>query len=162
MFSELLSNSGEKIFLEAVDQFFDLKLQSEGDDSKFFPSEKASQIEFHETEIEASLENLNVKFCESLDDIENDKDSSTEVDSEESMSSDLSIKKTLFSTDIFTTNSILISKEKLRLKQYYIEQIELVNQIKAIFFQDKPSNDKHEINSDISNVYNNNDQKRYI
>lgn len=162
MFSELLSNSGEKIFLEAVDQFFDLKPQSEGNDSKFFPSEKASQIEFYETEIEASLENLNVKFCESLDDIENDKDSSTEVDSEESMNSDLSTKKTLFSSDIFTTNSILISKEKLRLKQYYIEQVELVNKIKAIFFKDKPSNDKNEINSDISNIYSNNDQKRYI
>ena len=139
MFSELLSNSGEKIFIQAIDQFFDL--QSEGEESNLFPSEKTSPIKFDESEIEASLENLNVKFCESLDLIENDKDNSTEVDSEESLSTDLSNKKTLCSADIFNINSDLVSKEKERINAYYIEQIELVNKIKAIFFQDKPKID---------------------
>ena len=110
MFSELLSNSGEKIFIQAIDQFFDL--QSEGEESNLFPSEKTSPIKFDESEIEASLENLNVKFCESLDLIENDKDNSTEGDSEESLSTDLSNKKTLCSADIFNINSDLVSKEK--------------------------------------------------
>ena len=141
MFSELLSNSGEKIFIQAIDQFFDLQIQSEGEESNLFPSEKTSPIKFDESEIEASLENLNVKFCESLDSIENDKDNSTEVDSEESLSTDLSNKKTICSTDLFNISSDLVSKEKERIKAYYIEQIELVNKIKAIFFQDKPKSD---------------------
>ena len=139
MFSELLSNSGEKIFIQAIDQFFDL--QSDDHESTSLPSHNPSPIKFDESEIEASLENLNVKFCESLDLIENDKDNSTEVDSEDSLSTDLSNKKTLCSGDIFNINSDLVSKEKERIKAYYIEQIELVNKIKAIFFQHKPKID---------------------
>ena len=129
MFSELLSNSGEKIFLQAIDQFFDLNMVQR-DDSQLFPSEKA--IDFDETEIEASLENLNVKFCESLDSIEND---STEIDSEESISSEVSNKRSIFACDLFNINGDMISKERLKLMKYYSEQVDLVNKVKAIFFQ---------------------------
>lgn len=129
MFSELLSNSGEKIFIQAIDQCFDLELSI--NDSVSFPSENSS-------EIEASLENLNVKFCESLDSVEEDKDNSTEVDSEDSLSSDLPNKKTLTSRDLFNISSDFLLKEKERLKMYYTEQVELVNKIKAIFFKEKP------------------------
>lgn len=129
MFSELLSNSGEKIFLQAIDQFFDLNMVQR-DDSQLFPSEKA--IDFDETEIEASLENLNVKFCESLDSIEND---STEIDSEESISSEVSNKRSIFACDLFNINGDMISKERLKLLSYYSEQVDLVNKVKAIFFQ---------------------------
>ena len=129
MFSELLSNSGEKIFLQAIDQFFDLNMVQR-DDSQLFPSEKA--IDFDETEIEASLENLNVKFCESLDSIEND---STELDSEESISSELSNKKNIFACDVFNISGDVISREKLKLMKYYSEQVELVNKVKERFFQ---------------------------
>ena len=125
MFSELLSNSGEKIFLQAIDQFFDLNM-AQRDDSQLFPSEKA--IDFDETEIEASLENLNVKFCESLNSIEND---STEIDSEESISSELSNKK-LVACDVFNISGEVISREKLKLMKYYSE---LVNKAKERFFQ---------------------------
>ena len=117
MFSELLSNSGEKIFLQAIDQFFDLNM-AQRDDSQLFSSEKA--IDFDETEIEASLENLNVKFCESLDSIEND---STELDSEESISSELSNKKNIFACDVFNISGDVISREKLKLMKYYSEQV---------------------------------------
>ena len=129
MFSELLSNSGEKIFLQAIDQFFDLNM-AQRDDSQLFSSEKA--IDFDETEIEASLENLNVKFCESLDSIEND---STEIDSEESISSEVSNKRSIFACDLFNINGDMISKERLKLMKYYTEQVDLVNKVKAIFFQ---------------------------
>ena len=129
MFSELLSNSGEKIFIQAIDQCFDLELSI--NDSVSFPSENSY-------EIEASLENLNVKFCESLDSVEEDKDNSTEVDSEDSLSSDLPNKKTLTSRDLFNISSDFLLKEKERLKMYYTEQVELVNKIKAIFFKEKP------------------------
>ena len=125
MFSELLSNSGEKIFLQAIDQFFDLNM-AQRDDSQLFPSEKA--IDFDETEIEASLENLNVKFCESLNSIEND---STEIDSEESISSELSNKK-LVACDVFNISGEVISREKLKLMKYYSE---MVNKAKERFFQ---------------------------
>ena len=128
MFSELLSNSGEKIFLQAIDQFFDLNM-AQRDDSQLFSSEKA--IDFDETEIEASLENLNVKFCESLDSIEND---STEIDSEESISSEVSNKRSIFACDLFNINGDMISKERLKLMKYYSEQVDLVNKVKAIFF----------------------------
>ena len=129
MFSELLSNSGEKIFLQAIDQFFDLNM-AQRDDSQLFSSEKA--IDFDETEIEASLENLNVKFCESLDSIEND---STEIDSEESISSEVSNKRSIFACDLFNINGDMISKERLKLMKYYSEQVDLVKKVKAIFFQ---------------------------
>ena len=129
MFSELLSNSGEKIFLQAIDQFFDLNM-AQRDDSQLFSSEKA--IDFDETEIEASLENLNVKFCESLDSIEN---VSTEIDSEESISSEVSNKRSIFACDLFNINGDMISKERVKLMKYYSEQVDLVNKVKAIFFQ---------------------------
>lgn len=129
MFSELLSNSGEKIFLQAIDQFFDLNM-AQRDDSQLLPSEKA--IDFDETEIEASLENLNVKFCESLDSIEND---STELDSEESISSELSNKRSILACDVFSISGDMISRERLKLMKYYSEQVDLVNKVKAIFFQ---------------------------
>ena len=141
MFSELLSNSGEKIFLQAIDQFFDLNM-AQRDDSQLFSSEKA--IDFDETEIEASLENLNVKFCERLDSIEND---STEIDSEESISSEVSNKRSIFACDLFNINGDMISKERLKLMKYYSEQVDLVNKVKAIFFQKNLKEKKtHELN----------------
>ena len=140
MFSELLSNSGERIFIQAIDQCFELELSI--NDSVSFPSDNSS-------EIEASLENLNVKFCESLDSVEEDRDNSTEVDSEDSLSSELPNKKTLTSRDLFNISSDFLLKEKERLKMYYTEQVELVNKIKAIFFKEKPS-----VKNDDDVIYN--------
>ena len=140
MFSELLSNSGERIFIQAIDQCFELELSI--NDSVSFPSDNSS-------EIEASLENLNVKFCESLDSVEEDRDNSTEVDSEDSLSSELPNKKILTSRDLFNISSDLLLKEKERLKIYYTEQVELVNKIKAIFFKEKPN-----VKNDNDVIYN--------
>ena len=140
MFSELLSNSGERIFIQAIDQCFELELSI--NDSVSLPSDNSS-------EIEASLENLNVKFCESLDSVEEDRDNSTEVDSEDSLSSELPNKKTLTSRDLFNISSDFLLKEKERLKIYYTEQVELVNKIKAIFFKEKPN-----VKNDNDVIYN--------
>ena len=140
MFSELLSNSGERIFIQAIDQCFELELSI--NDSVSFPSDNSS-------EIEASLENLNVKFCESLDSVEEDRDNSTEVDSEDSLSSELPNKKILTSRDLFNISSDFLLKEKERLKMYYTEQVELVNKIKAIFFKEKPN-----VKNDNDVIYN--------
>ena len=140
MFSELLSNSGERIFIQAIDQCFELELSI--NDSVSFPSDNSS-------EIEASLENLNVKFCESLDSVEEDRDNSTEVDSEDSLCSELPNKKTLTSRDLFNISSDFLLKEKERLKIYYTEQVEWVNKIKAIFFKEKPN-----VKNDNDVIYN--------
>lgn len=140
MFSELLSNSGERIFIQAIDQCFELELSI--NDSVSFPSDNSS-------EIEASLENLNVKFCESLDSVEEDRDNSTEVDSEDSLCLELPNKKTLTSRDLFNISSDFLLKEKERLKIYYTEQVELVNKIKAIFFKEKPN-----VKNDNDVIYN--------
>ena len=81
MFAEMLSNSDEKIFLEAIDQFFE-------QESSFNYIEKD---DFDYSDIE--IEKMSDKFCDSLD--EDDcgantnnitKDNSTELDSEEAQS----------------------------------------------------------------------------
>ncbi len=81
MFAEMLSNTDEKIFLEAIDQFFE-------QESSFNYIEKD---DFDYSDIE--IEKMSDKFCDSLDEddcganINNiTKDNSTELDSEEAQS----------------------------------------------------------------------------
>ena len=84
MFAEMLLNSEVKIFLEAIDQFF----------------EQESPINYFENEdfdvSDIEIEKMNDKFCDSLDEDEDvvdkvnlnntNKDISTEFDSEEAPS----------------------------------------------------------------------------
>ena len=67
MFSELLSNSDKCIFLQAVDEFFDNKklMNASSLELNVSPS-SSSSITSEDSSIEAYLEDLNVKFYESL------------------------------------------------------------------------------------------------
>ena len=136
MFSELLSNTDESIFLQAVDEFFDCKktfnTPSEDLNTLSSSSSSSSSITSEDCSIEAYLEDLNVKFYESLNE-SNDKDVSTEDDSEESDSSDSAVKKIYVKTFIKESSSDLISKEAMRLKCFYLEQIEVRKKIKEMF-----------------------------
>ena len=84
MFAEMLLNSEEKIFLEAIDQFFEQES----------PINSFENEDFDVSDIE--IEKMNDKFCDSLDEDEDvvdkvnlnntNKDISTEFDSEEAPS----------------------------------------------------------------------------
>ena len=80
MFAEMLSNSDEKIFLEAIDQFFEQEM----------PINCIENSDFDCSDIE--IEKMNDKFCDSLDEDDSGnicnnitKDNSSEFDSEEAI-----------------------------------------------------------------------------
>ena len=132
MFSELLSNSDKCIFLQAVDEFFDNKklMNASALELNVSPS-SSSSITSEDSSIEAYLEDLNVKFYESLNE-SNDKDISTEFDSEESDSSDGSSRK-IYVKNFIKNTSDAINAQVIQVKNFYMEQIELRNKIKAMF-----------------------------
>ena len=132
MFSELLSNSDKCIFLQAVDEFFDNKklMNASALELNVSPS-SSSSITSEDSSIEAYLEDLNVKFYESLNE-SNDKDISTEFDSEESDSSDGSSHK-IYVKNFIKNTSDAINATVIQVKNFYMEQIELRNKIKAMF-----------------------------
>lgn len=137
MFSELLSNTDESIFLQAVDEYFDKKKSintlSEDVNTLSSPSTSSSSTTSEDDDsIEAYLEDLNVKFYESLNE-SNDKDISTEDDSEESDSYDNSIKKMFVKSFIKENINELIAKEIMKVKGFYVEQIEVRKKIKEMF-----------------------------
>ena len=136
MFSELLSNTDESIFLQAVDEYFDKKksINTSSDDVNTLssPSSSSSTTSEDDDSIEAYLEDLNVKFYESLNE-SNDKDISTEDDSDESDSYDNSIKKMFVKSFIKENINELIEKEITKVKGFYIEQIEVRKKIKEMF-----------------------------
>ena len=133
MFSELLSNTDESIFLQAVDEYFDKKksINTSSDDVNTLSSSSSTTSEDDDS-IEAYLEDLNVKFYESLNE-SNDKDISTEDDSDESDSYDNSIKKMFVKSFIKENINELIEKEITKDKGFYIEQIEVRKKIKEMF-----------------------------
>ena len=116
MFAEMLINSDEKIFLEAIDQFFE-------QDSSFNYIENG---DFDSSDIE--IEKMNDKFCDSLD--EDDccgncnkslKDISTEFDSEDASSHGniFPMRKKLFVHDFLIINQENINRTKNQVKEYY-------------------------------------------
>jgi len=124
MFAEMLSNSNEKIFLEAIDQIFDQE-------------NPVSNVENPDLrDFNPEMEKMYDKFCDSLDEdlLGGDgksliKDYSTEFESEEASShgSLLFPKKKIFLHDYLIINRENINKTKnLILKEYYakLEMIE--------------------------------------
>ena len=158
MFSELLSNTDESIFLQAVDEFFDKKKSintpSEEVNTLSSPSTSSSTTS-EDYSIEAYLEDLNVKFYESLNE-SNDKDVSTEDDSEESDSFDNSIKKLYVKNFIKESIGDLITKEVMKVKGFYMEQIEVRKKIKEMF--NVSSQKENKTMSDNKNNNNNNNK----
>ena len=101
MYSELLQNSDEKVLIIAVDQRFinnDKLLEEEENIS----NDIIKELDY-ETDIN-SLEKLNVKFCESLDFSYDEKEISTENDSDNSSINEQN-KKFIFVNEFLNVNN---------------------------------------------------------
>ena len=127
MFAEMLLNSDEKIFLEAIDQFF----------------EEESSINYIENgdfdNFDLEIEKMNDKFYDSLDEddccakINNlSKDISTEFDSEDalSQSSIFCPKKKLFMHDLLIINQENINKAKKRVLLENFSKLQMIEKFK--------------------------------
>ena len=124
MFAEMLANSNEKIFLEAIDQFF----------------EEESPINYIENEdfdiSDIEIEKMNDRFCDSLDEDEDDcrvlnntnKDISTEFDSEEASThyNIFPAKKKLLMNDFLIINQENIYKTKNQVLYDYCSRLQII------------------------------------
>ena len=119
MFAEMLSNSNETIFIEAIDQYF----EEESSDSM------CQSDDF--TDFDFKIEKMNDKFCDSLDEENksNIKDTSTELDSDEaSFQYSLFVpKKKLFISDYLFINQANINKIKQKVLAEYLALIRQMN-----------------------------------
>ena len=129
MFAEMLSNSDEKIFLEAIDQCFEQDWTinyKENDDFNCSDTE---------------IEKMNDKFCDSLDEdncdcganiSSNNKDISTEYDSEENstQSNIYPTKKKLFLSDYLTINQENVNKTKNQLLKEYCSKLQMIEKFR--------------------------------
>jgi hypothetical protein len=143
MFIELLPKIEEKIFLEAIDQNFELMNNLKLEIKKSLSSTDKDFKEKNPFEI--SLEKLNVKFCESLEIDENDKEISTDDVSDDSSVNNENNKKILMINDIFNINKKSIENAKQKVIDLYNNNLKLINKIKAIF-DDKNNNEKNDNN----------------
>ena len=146
MYSELLQNSEEKLLLIAIDQRFinNENIKEEEEKRKEIKNEKNNE---KYNSLEISLENLNVKFCESLDLSDSEKEISTEGDSDNSSVSEQQNKKFLFVNNFINFNKDEIKKIQDKIINEYHNQNKLRDMIKAIFknnnsekFKNKNSN----------------------
>ena len=112
MFAEMLSHTEEIIFLEAIDQYF----------------ESNPEIEPINDELNESTEQMNIKFCEKLDENEN---ISTENESYDSSSENKpennSPNKYLLMKDFVYINQEQINELKTEIYDNYKKQIEIKN-----------------------------------
>ena len=124
MFAEMLPNSNETIFIEAIDQYF----EEESSDSM------CQSDDF--TDFDFKIEKMNDKFCDSLDEENksNIKDTSTELDSDEaSFQYSLFVpKKKLFISDYLFINQTNINKIKNKVLAEYLPLILQKNDQKLI------------------------------
>ena len=117
MFAEMLSHSEERIFLEAIDQYFesDTEFESKNDESN------------------ENLEQMNVKFCDKLEE-EEEENNSTETESYDSYYQNKkdNKKKFLMMKDYININKDFINEFIEKIYDSYKSQVELKNKIKAI------------------------------
>lgn len=129
LFAEMLTNTNEKIFLEAIDQFFE-------QDSSF------NYIESNDLDTsDIEIEKMNDKFCDSLD--EDDccavfnntiKDISTELDSEDASSHGniFPTKKKLFLHDFLIINQENIYKTQIQVYKDFCSKIQMKEKFKSV------------------------------
>ena len=117
MFAEMLSHSEEIIFLEAIDQYFE-------SDSEFSDSKNDESNE--------NLEQMNVKFCEKLE--EDEENNSTENESYDSYFQNKkdNKKKFLVIKDYININKDFINEFIEKIYDSYKSQVELREKIKTI------------------------------
>ena len=130
MFAEMLTNYNEKIFLEAIDQFFE-------QDS----SENYAEIDdLDNSSIE--IEKMNDKFCDSLDEDDSGtimnnttKDISSEADLEEvNINNNIfPTKKKLFVHDFLIINQENIYKTKNRVLKDYCSKLQMIENFRNVW-----------------------------
>ena len=130
MFAEMLTNSDEKIFLEAIDQFFEQEssinyIENEDFDNSFI-----------------GIEKMNDKFCDSLDEVDcgangnsTNKDISTELDSEDvsSHGNIFPTKKKLFVHDFLIINQENIYKTKNQVLKDYCSKLQMIENFRNVW-----------------------------
>ena len=139
MFAEMLNNTKEKIFLEAIDQYFenqyfeDVNLinQEVSIDSKIKPGEDKAESNL-DVEKETDIEIMNIKFYESLDfDSNNEiKDVSTDLESEDSSNTEKIFIKI---SDYLNFNKESIENNNKKVLKSYRNQIIFEEKIKDLF-----------------------------
>ena len=152
MFAEMLIHSEEKIFLEAIDQYFENEFFDDINvKAKEILIEKSNKIlEGCETESqidkekETDIEIMNIKFYEALNNNNNEiKDISTDFESEDN---NLNHEKVI----IKISDCLIISKEsieqnKQKIFKEYEKQIVLEEKIKDLFKKEKNNNNNNSI-----------------
>jgi hypothetical protein len=140
MYSELLQNSEEKVLIIAIDQRFinNDKTNEEEDNNS---NELIKELNY-ENEMN-SLEKLNVKFCESLDFSDDEKELSTEIDSDNLSINENQNKKFIYVNDFLNINNDVIKEIQNNLINKYNNHINLIDKIKAIFKNDKKQDNKN-------------------
>jgi hypothetical protein len=130
MFAEMLHNSDEKIFLEAIDQFFE-------QESSINYIEKEDFVNF-----DLEIEKMNDKFYDSLDEdiccgnaTNLSKDISTEFDSEDasSQSSLFLPKKKFFLHDLLIINQENINKTKKKVLEDYCSKLQMIEKFRNVW-----------------------------
>ena len=118
MFSEMLLNSNETIFLQAVDEFFN---NSPHINFKSNTNNNSNEENANSSDLQGYLEQMNIKFYESLDDFEPDiKDASTIGDFDDSVNSEGLLKETIMVNDFIIVNEKSISMAKDNIRKYYM------------------------------------------
>ena len=156
MFAEMLTHSEEKIFLEAIDQYFenesfdDLEINKQvlliNNCTKLVEKEEESQID---KDKETDIEIMNIKFYEALNIDKNEiKDISTDFESEDN---NLNPEKTFIKiSDCLILSKESIEENKQKIFNEYKNQILLEEKIKGLFKKDhikeKELNNNSEIN----------------
>ena len=145
MFAEILIHSEEKIFLEAIDQYFEnesfddinpnnkpLFIEDDYFNSNENEKETVSQTDKQK---ENDIEIMNIKFYEALDIDNNEvKDISTDIESEDNNSNNE--KRFIKITDYLIVNKDAIDKTKETVFNEYKKQIILEEKIKMLFKKD--------------------------
>jgi hypothetical protein len=120
MFSEMLLNSNETIFLQAVDEFFNISPQI---NVKSNTNNNLNEENVNSSDLQGYVEQMNIKFYESLDDFEPDiKDASTVGDFDDSVNSEGLFKETIMVNDFIIVNEKSLSN--ILNKKIHYDQIE--------------------------------------
>lgn len=155
MFAELLQQPSQKYLIEAIDAYFD-----SGEEDKKRSIDPKSLPSFNESDlIEGSLEQINVKFCESLIDQE-DSNISTEIESDENESSGGEKNKIVSINDYmtFTPESLVKFKQDYTLNIQY--QFKLYNQYAQMMLSGL-MNQKMISNQQASKISNEQEEKNH-
>jgi hypothetical protein len=117
MYSELLPQSNEKIFIEAIDQNF---LNNSNSEQKIFNEKNQKDV----SEFETNIEKFHVKFLENF--INSDEETSIEDNSEENIN-----KKKLLTINMFlNVNKESIEKMKNKVLNKYKNYMDIVKKVK--------------------------------